>query len=182
MSKPFKQLTYEKRLEIKELLDSDTKISARAIADVIGVHHSTVSREIKKGMVDGAYNPEYAEQQAQLTRADKGRVPILEAEPELAAHIANLILTDHLSPEKIVYMIKTDSRYEDLSVNTIYNAIDNELLPGVTRESLRSYSSTIFSGGQIVIPKWVMEQLALKDGDILQFEISDNKEIVYKKS
>jgi len=182
MSRPFKQLTYEKRLEIKRLLDSDTKMSARAISDVIGVHHSTVSREIQKGMVDGAYNPEYAEQQAQLTRAEKGRVPILEAEPELAAHIANMILTDHLSPEKIVNIIREDSKYENVSINTIYNAIDNRLLPGVTRESLRSYSSTIFSGGQIVIPKWVMEQLNLKDGDILQFEISDNNEIIYKKS
>lgn len=182
MGKPFKQLTYEKRLEIKKLLDSDAKISARAIADVIGVHHSTVSREIQKGMVGGVYNPEYSEQQAQLTRADKGRVPILEAEPELAAYIANLILTEHLSPEKIVNLIKDDSKYENVSINTIYNAIDNGLIPGVTRESLRSCSSIIFSGGQIVIPKWVMEQLDLKDGDILQFEISYNNEIIYKKS
>ena len=181
MSKPFKQLTYEKRLEIKKMLDSDAKISARAIADVIGVHHSTVSREIKKGMVNGTYNPEYAEEQAQLIRADKGRVPILEAEPELAAHIADMILNDHFSPEKIANIIKEDIRYNNVSINTMYHAIDAGLIPHVTRESLRSTSSTIFSGGQIQIPKWVMEQLQLKDGDILQFEISDNNEIIYKK-
>lgn len=180
MSRTFTQLSYEQRLEIKKLLDS--KMSARAISDKIGVHHSTVSREIKKGMVDGSYNPEYAEEQAQLTRADKGRVPILEAEPELAAHIADMILSEHLSPEKIANIIKEDKRFDNVSINTIYNAIDAGLIPGVTRDSLRSTSSTIFSGGQLVIPKWVMEQLNLKDGDILQFEITDNNEIIYKKS
>ncbi len=181
MSKPFKQLTYEKRLEIKKMLDADAKTPARAIADKIGVHHSTVSREIKKGMIDGTYNPEYAEEQAQLARAEKGRVPILESDTQLAALIADMILSKHLSPEKIANIIKADNRYENVSINTIYNAIDKGLIPGVTRESLRSTYSTIFSGGQIQIPKWVMEQLNLKDGDILQFEISADNEIIYKK-
>lgn len=180
MGRTFKQLNYEQRLEIKKLLDAEE--SVRAIATKIGVHHSSVYREIDKGTVDGAYNPEYAEEQAQLIRADKGRIPILEADPELAAYIAKLILTDHLSPEKIANLINEDSRYSDLSTSTIYNAIDNGLIPGVTRESLLSTSSTIFNCGQIIIPKWVMEQLNLKDGDILQFELTDNQEIIYKKA
>lgn len=181
MSRTFSQLSYENRLEIKKMIDSDTKISARVIADKIGVHHSTISREIKKGMVDGSYNPEYAEEQAQLARADKGRVPILESDPQLAVRIADMILNEHLSPEKISNIIKEDSQFDNVSVKTIYNAIDNGLIPDVTRESLRSTSSTIFSGGQIQIPKWVMDQLDLKDGDILQLEISADSEIIYKK-
>lgn len=180
MSKTFKQLNYEQRLEIKRLLDA--KVSVRTIASNIGVHHSSIYREIDRGMVNGIYNPEYAEKQAQLTRADKGRVPILETDPELATYIAKLILTNHLSPEKIANLIKEDNRYTNLSTHTIYNAIDNGLIPGVTRESLRSTSSTIFNGGNIVIPKWVLEQLNLKDGDILQFELTDSNEIIYKKS
>lgn len=179
MRKSFSQLSYEQRLEIKKLLDAS--ISKGSIATKIGVHRSTIYREIDRGTIDGVYNPEYAEERYQQICSEKGRVPILESEPKLATHISRMILTDHLSPEKIANLIKEDKRYEDISVKTIYNAIDSGLIPGVTRESLRSTSSTIFSGGHIVIPKWVMEQLQLQDGDTLQFEISDSNEIIYKK-
>lgn len=64
---------------------------------------------------------------------------------------------------------------------TIYSAIDNGLIPGVTRESLNSYMTTMFSDGQIHIAKWVRKQLDLNDGDELLFEIIDNK-IVFRKA
>lgn len=181
MARTFTQLSYEQRLEIKKHLDNG--ISKRAIADKIGVHHSTVYREIDRGMVNGVYDPDYSEEQYQAKMAEKGPTAILTANPELASFIADLILNDHLSPDKIIQTIKKDKRYKNISISreTIYHSIDAGLIPNVTKESLRSVSSTVFNGGTIVIPKWVLEQLDIKDGDILHFEITDNNEIIYKK-
>ena len=50
----------------------------------------------------------------------------------------------------------------------------------MTKDSLRTEASTIFSNGQICIPKWVLEALKLKDGDVLDLNLKENGEIVYK--
>lgn len=180
MSRTFTQLSLEQRKQIKELLDEN--ISKRAIANLIGVHHSTIYREIEKGTIDGVYNPEYAESQYQMKLSQKGQTAILYSNPDLACYISELILKEHLSPDKIAKRIKEDSRYRSISISreTIYNSIENGLIPNVTKESLHT-TSTIFNGGQIVIPKWVMEKLNLQDGDVLQLEISENNEIIYSK-
>lgn len=91
-------------------------------------------------------------------------------------------LIQHLSPEKIVDLLARDDKgFSDVpqSPNTIYNAIDKGLIPNVTRESLLFKSCTVFSGGQICIPRWVLEKLHIKDGDVLQLEITEENEIVY---
>ena len=62
-----------------------------------------------------------------------------------------------------------------------YSAIDDGLIPGVTRESLISYVTTMFSDGQIHIAKWVRNALDLNDGDELLFEVVDNK-IIFTKA
>lgn len=64
---------------------------------------------------------------------------------------------------------------------TIYSAIDGGLIPGVTRESLNSYVTTMFNDGQIHIAKWVRNALDLNDGDELLFEVVDNK-IIFTKA
>ena len=64
---------------------------------------------------------------------------------------------------------------------TIYSAIDDGLIPGVTRESLNSYVTTMFSDGQIHIAKWVRNALDLNDGDELLFEVVGNK-IIFTKA
>jgi len=181
MARTFTQLTYEQRLQIKKSLDAD--ISKRVIADEIGVHHSTIYREIERGSVNGIYDPDFAEQQYQEKMAEKGPTAILTANPELASYIATLILNERLSPDKIIKTLKNDKKYKNISLSreTIYHSIDAGLIPNVTKESLRSTSSTVFNGGYIAIPKWVLEQLNIKDGDILHLEITDNNEIIYKK-
>ena len=55
------------------------------------------------------------------------------------------------------------------------------MIPGVTRESLNSYVTTMFSDGQIHIAKWVRNALDLNDGDELLFEVVDNK-IIFTKA
>lgn len=103
----------------------------------------------------------------------------------MAEYISGLILEEHLSPEKIVDLLAEDDRgFPDVpqSPNTIYNAIDKGLIPNVTRESLLSNSCTVFSGGQICIPKWVLDKLEIRDGDILQLEVTENGEMIYRKA
>lgn len=63
MARTFTQLTYEQRVQIKQMLDQG--ISKRLIAETIGVHHSTVYREIERGTVNETYDPEYAEKKYQ---------------------------------------------------------------------------------------------------------------------
>lgn len=107
----------------------------------------------------------------------------MDANPELAAHIAELILNQKLSPERIIEHLKTENKYAriPLSKECIYYNLDKGRIPGVTKESLRTESSTLFSGGQIYIPKWVLEKLNLKDGDILDLTVTNDGKIIYRK-
>lgn len=182
MARSFTQLTYEQRLDIKKMLNSG--ISKRAIADNIGVHHSTIYREIDRGNVNGQYDPDYAEEQYQAKLAEKGQTAILDENPELAEYIADLILHKKLSPEKIVETLKTEKKFSKmpLSKETIYYNLDKGRIPGVTKESLRTESSTIFNNGQICIPKWVLEKLDLKDGTVLNLEVTEDGKIIYQKA
>ena len=165
MGRVYMHLTYDQRLAIKQMLERGN--SKKEIAERIGVHTSTIYREIDRGTVNGHYDP----------------TAVLEENPELANYIAKLILNQKLSPEKIVNVVKENPRFSKISLTkqTIYHSIITGKIPGVTKDSLRTEASTIFSNGQICIPKWVLEALKLKDGDVLDLNLKENGEIVYKK-
>lgn len=181
MARTFKHLSFEQKLSLKEMLDGGYPIAE--IGTKLGYHRSTIYREIERGSVNGIYDPEYSEEQYQLKQAEKGPEAILDANPELAAHIADLILNQKLSPERIIEHLKAEDKYAriPLSKECIYYNLDKGRIPGVTRKSLRTESSTLFSGGQICIPKWVLEKLNLKDGDILDLTVTDDGKIIYQK-
>lgn len=181
MKKGRAHLTFEQRIRLKELLDSDTKKPTIALA--LGVCRSTVYNEISRGMVDGRYEPKYAEERYRQYLLEKGRTPILSLNSELANYISKLILEDHKSPEQIMELLRSNEKFKSVftSVNTIYNAIDRGLVPKVSRESLRSNTTTVFNDGQIHIAKWAKELLDIKDGDMLHIEVEGNKLIFTKK-
>ena len=156
MGRVYMHLTYDQRLAIKQMLERGN--SKKEIAESIGVHTSTIYREIDRGTVNGHYDPTAAEEAYQEKLAEKGPTAVLEENPELANYIAKLI-----------------------TKQTIYHSIITGKIPGVTKDSLRTEASTIFSNGQICIPKWVLEALKLKDGDVLDLNLKENGEIVYKK-
>ena len=64
---------------------------------------------------------------------------------------------------------------------TISNAIDNGLIPNVTRQDLLPDTTTVFNNGQVHIAKWVREALGLHDGDELEFKVVENTLIFSKK-
>lgn len=182
VGKTFKHMDLQQRLKLKEMLDSGCSILE--VANALGVHRSAVYREIERGGMEGGYDPYYAQSLYEGKLKKKGRPECKLSNKDLAEYISGLILEEHLSPEKIVDLLAEDDRgFPDVpqSPNTIYNAIDKGLIPNVTRESLLSKSCTVFSGGQICIPKWVLDKLEIKDGDILQLEVTKKNEIIYRK-
>ena len=181
MGKTFHHLKFTQRKKIKEMLDMGIKKTE--IAHSLGVHTATIYREIERGPVDGRYDPDYAENIYKRQLSEKGMQPLCIISPELAEYIAKLILDEGRSPAKIINMLQENPKYAVVpkSSATIYNAIDNGLIPGVTRENLNSDITTVFNDGQIHIAKWVRNALKIKDGDKLSFEVVNNK-IIFSKA
>lgn len=176
-----KHINLEQRQRIKEMLDSGKNIYE--IANTLNVHQSTIYKELKRFDSRENYNPFYAQSLYEKKSRNKVRAEIL-SDTNLAKYISDLILTEHLSPEKIVKVLAENAeRFPNVprSKNTIYSAIDKGLIPNVTRENLFPKASTVFSGGQVCIPKWVLDKLNIKDGDELLLEITKDNEIIYKK-
>lgn len=181
MARTFSHLSFEQRKMIKDMLDKGIKKTQ--IAKSLGVHNATIYREIIRGTVDGVYDPGLAEDQYRDHLSDKGPQAICAISLELSAHIADLILKEKLSPAKIIEVLQgEEEKWGTIpkAKATIYKAIDDGLIPGVTRESLNSYITTMFSDGQIHIAKWVRNELDLNDGDELTFEVVDGK-LVFTK-
>ena len=67
------------------------------------------------------------------------------------------------------------------SRNTIFAAIDSGLIPGVTRDTLKTRTVRLFSGDLVHIPQWVIRQLELCDGDEFSIELRGAAIILKKK-
>lgn len=176
------RLTLEKRLKLKELLDAGDYPAN--IARTLEVSRQTVYLELKRKDPQGNYDPHYAQAHYDKLQENKGRQSML-LDKSLAEYISKAILTEHLSPERIVERLTEDPHgfsAAPKSPYTIYCAIDKGLIPGVTRESLLQRTSTVFKDGQVCIPSWVREKLDIKDGDILRLEITEDGGILYKKA
>lgn len=136
MPRTYSHLSYEQRLRVKELLDKGTK--KVDIARALGVHNATIYREIDRGSINGIYDPGHAEEQYRGHLSEKGRPTICSISPELAQHIAMLILEEKLSPAKIIDRLQEEKWSTAPKARaTIYSAIDGGLIPGVIRPSSR---------------------------------------------
>ena len=118
-------LTIEKRSQIEVLRKEG--YSVRRIASLIGVHHSTVARELNR--VEGEYSVIKAQQLAISKSANKGRPTKLT--PQLAALIESR-LQQTWSPEEIVGAELVGA----LSFKTIYSWIHRGFL-AVTEKVFR---------------------------------------------
>lgn len=175
-----KHLTLEQRMKIKELLDSGFKKTE--IAKILNIHKATIYREIERGSKNGMYNPDYSEERYRKQLSKRGSQPLLSLNLDLAEYIARLILEEKLSPAQVICKLQERDDLEAVpkSRNTIYSAIDNGLIPGVTRENLNSDITTVFNDGKIHISKWVRVLMDIKDGDELHFEVIGDKLIFSK--
>ena len=164
------------------MLDSGS--SKPAIAKALGICTSSVYNELRRGTLNGIYDPEYAEGIKQTYLRQKGPKLMLEDNPELVNRIAVLILNEHLSPERIIERFKqegsADGEYP-LSDRTIYTAIDRGLIPNVTRDSLNADTTSMYDD-VLRLPTWFRNKLGLRDGDIFKFESNDFGQIILTKT
>ena len=178
MKNAFTHLTYEDRLYIEECIVNKVKI--RSIAEHLDVSQATIYREINKGKNEkGVYSPLYAHNNYLKMLKEKGLKPLLNINTELAKTISYFILKDNLSISKIVNKLKKENNIT-ISKNTIYSAIDNSLIPNVTRKNLNPKTTKVFSKGLVQLPKYIREKLNINDGDIVNIKIKDNKIIIEK--
>jgi bifunctional DNA-binding transcriptional regulator/antitoxin component of YhaV-PrlF toxin-antitoxin module len=181
----YKHFTLEDRKLIEKMLKAGSR--AQSIADSVGVHYSSLYREIKRGETDDGYNAEYADAQYRNKLQDKGATPILIADSDLADFISKCLLEKCLSPRQTIALIESGetpfSPDSAPSVQTIYSAVENGYIPNVTKEKLSMHrKATMFSDGHIIIPKKIRSLLSFEDGDVFEIEINEEtQEIVIKK-
>lgn len=175
----FKQLSYEQRQSIHKMISHG--YTNAEIAKRIGVHLSTIYRELERGSVNGEYDPDCAEELYQQQLSEKGAMSIVCNNSKLSEYIALLILEEHMSAASIVDVWEREKQFDTYpkSVQTIYTAIDNGFIPGVTRDSLHSDTTTIYND-QIHFVKWVREWMNISNGDVMHFEVVGDKLIFTK--
>jgi len=111
----YKQLTQCQRYQIKALLKSGQ--NQTEIAQAIGVHKSTISRELKRNRGQRGYRPKQAEGKALSRRSwDRRRI-----KAETWAWVEKKIREDW-SPEQVMLWMKT-SRETSVSHEWIYHYI-----------------------------------------------------------
>ncbi|TYC09225.1 IS30 family transposase [Bizionia gelidisalsuginis] len=121
--KHYKQLASSQRYQISTLLE--TGITITQISKIIGVHKSTVSRELKRntpgrGRTAGSYIAEHAQQKTEQRHCNKPKSILLTE--ALKKRIAGLMEYEKWSPELIAKRLSKESEV-CVSHETIYKWI-----------------------------------------------------------
>ena len=131
----FKQLTYKDRVKI-ETLYNDQHLNYTQIGEILGKHRTTISRDIKLGLVEleTSYLPIYkycaevAQRKNEENETAKGTNLKIGKDIKLANFIEKEIKEEKSSPEVVEYKIKQGQFSTTLCFKTIYNYIDKEIL------------------------------------------------------
>ena len=130
----FKHLTLTARLQLEAFLRA--KLSKKEIAKQLGVHISTIYREIKRGTYDHLngsdwtyekrYSPDKAEKRYRDFLKEKGADIKLGKDYDYAEYIERRIVEDKLSPGALLGEIKKKNIYfnTSISLNTLYKYIE----------------------------------------------------------
>ena len=114
MKKQYQQLTYEQRCQIYTL--KKTGFKQRAIADELGIHQSTVSRELSRNSGDRGYRYKQAHRKA--TERRKAACKVTKMTPSMVRLIISKLRLEW-SPEQISGWLKTTDD-KSISYETIY--------------------------------------------------------------
>ena len=112
----YAQLTHEQRYQIKVLLDIEC--SQTEIAQQLGVHKSTISREIRRNRGQRGYRPNQAHEKAMERRGQKAQTSI---RPETWKRVEEKLQIDW-SPEQISGWLKKN-QFSSVSPEWIYQYI-----------------------------------------------------------
>lgn len=141
----FRQLTRSDRLKIEAL--EKAGISRREIAGQIGVHISTVYRELGRGRYihtnsdlteETRYSPDIAEERYRANLKEKGPDLKIGNDHALAKHIEDRIADDGYSPEAVLLEIATQGLNfkTTISKQTLYSYIDKGIFLRITNKEL----------------------------------------------
>lgn len=107
MPQGYRHLTYEKRCQIYALLKSAH--AKTEIAELMGVHRSTITRELKRNTGGKGYRYLQAEAKASARRAAASGVP-RKMKPGLVREIEEKLTQDQWSPDQISGWLKRQGR------------------------------------------------------------------------
>jgi len=102
----YQQLTEEDRIEIYAMKQAGK--TQRTIAQCLGVHPSTISRELARNTGGRGYRPKQAHCRAEQRRQNARKA--MKMTPETIAYIESQIRQEH-SPEQIAGRMKVDPHY-----------------------------------------------------------------------
>lgn len=107
MPKGYRHLTYEKRCQIYTLLKSGH--AKTEIAELLGVHRSTITRELKRNTGGKGYRYLQAQEKASARRAAASGAP-RKMKPGLVREIEEKLTQDQWSPDQISGWLKRQGR------------------------------------------------------------------------
>lgn len=129
------------------------------IAAVLGVHRSTICRELRKGMYEHlntnyttrkAYSSNLAQDYTNFQATSKGKELKIADDHDLASFLEEKIVHDKYSPDAVLHLISSDpvlsKRFKvSISTTTLYRYIDKGLFLNLTNKDLphahkRSYN------------------------------------------
>ena len=132
----FKQLTYKERIKIEPLYN-ELHLTYTEIGKIIGKDRTTISRDIKRGLVKNltselieiwVYSAEVAQKKNEQKETAKGTNVKIGKDMKLANFIEEEIMEEKSSPEVIAHKIKQGEFTTTLCFKTIYNYIDKEII------------------------------------------------------
>lgn len=127
------KLTHEDRIKIEAL--NNAGLSASKIANELGKHRSTITREIARNTKDGEYVANYASNISKCRRSACGKSKLTE---DNWTQI-NVLIQTEWSPEQISGWLKANPEFGfQISHQWIYNHIrENRANGGILHQSLR---------------------------------------------
>lgn len=145
MSRVFKHLTMADRIKIEVL--RKTGHSIQEIANIIRVHKSTISRELKRGrftaltpelVQEERYSPDIANARYQENLRAKGPSLKIGKDLNLANYLETKIADEDYSPAAALNKIKADKKEFTVSicVGTLYSYIDKGIFLTLTNKDL----------------------------------------------
>lgn len=145
MGKHFNHLSWDKRVAIASYLKAE--IPKTKIAELVGVHVSTVYREINRGSYvhlnsdltrEERYSPDIAEQNYKINLKEKGGDLKIGNDREYADYLEKTILDKKYSPEAVLSEIEQKGLKFNtkICVKTFYNYIQNDVFLNLTNKNL----------------------------------------------
>lgn len=153
--KKFHNLTWTQRLQIEAFLK--VKLPVKKIAELIGVHQSTVYREIRRGRYvhrkkrydfygdpigyheTERYSPDIAQQNAELNASSKGAPLKIGKDFAFAEYIEKQIIDEGMSPDAVIGHIRRNHLPFETSIcrNTLYSYIEKGVFARLSLQHLK---------------------------------------------